>query len=86
MKLNGGYIIAGIFNWAIPLLRYSAAFLDYTEAELKQMDRRTRKLHIFYKQLNCFGQVFGCLSWRTISGLKLLKKLPTNQKVTKKKL
>ena len=27
-----------------------------------------------YKQLNFFGQAFGCLSYRTISGLKLLKR------------
>ena len=43
-KLNGGIIITGINTWGISLLRYSAAFLDWTGAELEQIDRRTRKL------------------------------------------
>ena len=42
-KLNGGNIITGINTWAISLQRYSAAFLEWTGAELEQMDRRTRK-------------------------------------------
>ena len=33
-KLNGANIIAGINAWAISLLRYSAAFLIWTGAEL----------------------------------------------------
>ena len=45
MKLNGGNIITGINTWAISLLRYSTAFLDWTGAELEQMDRRTRTGH-----------------------------------------
>ena len=43
-KLNGGNIITGINTWAISLLRYSAAFLDWTGAELEQIDRKTRKI------------------------------------------
>ena len=50
-KLNGGNIITGN-AWAIPLLRYSAAFLDRTEAELEQMDRRKRKLMTMHRALN----------------------------------
>ena len=42
-NLNGGNIMTGINTWAISLLRYCAAFLDWTGAELEQMDRRTRK-------------------------------------------
>ena len=51
-KLNGGNIITGINAWAISLLRYSAAFLDWTAAELEQMDRRTRKLMTMHRALN----------------------------------
>ena len=51
-KLNGGNIITGINTWAIPLLRYSAAFLDRAEPELEQMDRRTRKLMTMHRALN----------------------------------
>ena len=51
-KLNGGNKITGINTWAISLLRYSAAFLDWTGAELEQMDRRTRKLMTMHWSLN----------------------------------
>ena len=51
-KLNGGNIITGINTWAISLLRYSAAFLDWTGSELEQMDRRTRKLMTIHQALN----------------------------------
>ena len=43
-KWNGSNIIKGINTWAIPLLRYSAAFFNCTTTELQLMDRRTRKL------------------------------------------
>ena len=43
-KLSGENVIKGINTWAISLLRYSAAFLDWTKEELQQLDRRTRKL------------------------------------------
>ena len=51
-KLNGGNIITGINTWAISLLRYSAAFLDCTGAELEQVDGRTRKLMTIHRALN----------------------------------
>ena len=50
-KLNGGNIITGINTWAISLLRYSAAFLDWIGTELEQMDR-TRKLMTMHQALN----------------------------------
>ena len=37
---------------AISLLRYSAAFLDWTGTELEQMERRTRKLMTMHQTLN----------------------------------
>ena len=43
-KLNVGNIIKGINTWAVSLLRYSAAFIDWNCAELTQLHRRTRKL------------------------------------------
>ena len=51
-KLNGRNILTGINTWAISLLRYSSAFLDWTEAELEQMDRRTGKLMTMHQALN----------------------------------
>ena len=43
-KLNGQNVINAINTWAIPLLRYSAAFLGWTKEEIHQLDRKTRKL------------------------------------------
>ena len=51
-KLNGGNIITGINTWAILSLRYSAAFLDWTGAELEQMGKRTIKLMTMHRALN----------------------------------
>ena len=51
-KLNGGNIITGVNTWALSLVRFSAAFLDWTGAELEQMDRRTRKLMAMHRALN----------------------------------
>ena len=51
-KLNGGNAIKGISTWAIPALRYSAAFLNWTKAELEEMDRRTRKLLTMHNGLH----------------------------------
>ena len=51
-KLNDGNIITEINTWRISLLRYSAAFLDWTGAELEQMNRRTRKLMTMHWALN----------------------------------
>ena len=52
MKLIVGNIITGINTLAISLLRYSAAFLDWTEAKLDQIDSRTRKLMTMHQALN----------------------------------
>ena len=51
-KLNGGNLVKGINTWAISLLRYSAAFLDWTKAEVEQLDRRTRKLMTMHNALH----------------------------------
>ena len=50
--LNSGNIITEINTQAISLLRYSAALLDWTEAELEQMYRKTRKLMTMHWPLN----------------------------------
>ena len=51
-KLNGGNIIKGINTWAVFLLRYSAAFIDLSCAELAQLDRRNRKLMTMHSALH----------------------------------
>ena len=51
-NLNGGNIIKGINIWAVSLLRYSAAFIDWNCTELTQLDRRTRKLMTMHNALH----------------------------------
>ena len=50
-KLNGGNIIKGKNTWAVSLLRYSAAFIDWNCTELTQLDRRNRKLMTMHNTL-----------------------------------
>ena len=51
-KLNAGNLIKGINIWAVSLLRYSAAFLDWTKFEMEQLDRQTRKLMTMHNALD----------------------------------
>ena len=43
-KSNGGNTIKGINSWAVPVIRYTAGIVDWTLAELDELDRKTRKL------------------------------------------
>ena len=43
-KLNGGNTIKVINAWAISVVRYSGGIMDWTVDELKEADRKTRKL------------------------------------------
>ena len=53
-KLNGGNIIKAINSWAVPVVRNTAGIIDWTQAELEDLDRKTRKLmlahHALYPQ------------------------------------
>ena len=42
----------GINSWAIPVLRYSAAFRNWTKTEFQLMDRRSRKLLTMHNGLH----------------------------------
>ena len=42
-KLNGGNSIRAINSWAVPVIRYTAGIMDWTQAELEDLDRKTRK-------------------------------------------
>ena len=43
-KLNGANTIRAINSWAVPVIRYTAGIVDWTQAELEDLDRKTRKL------------------------------------------
>ena len=34
-KLNGGNLVQGVNTWAVPLLRYSAAFISWGKSEFR---------------------------------------------------
>ncbi|XP_068697162.1 uncharacterized protein [Montipora foliosa] len=51
-KLNGGNLVKATNTWAIPLLRYSAASLDWRKSELQDLDRKTRKLLTMHNGLH----------------------------------
>ena len=48
-NLNAGNTIQAINVWAVSSFRYSAGVVDWTKAELKQVDAKTRKLLTVYK-------------------------------------
>ena len=43
-KLNNGNVFKAINTWAVPVVRYSAAFLGWSRLQLEEIDRRTRML------------------------------------------
>ena len=43
-KLDGGNLIQAINTWAVSLIRYAGGIIEWTKQELKELDRRTRKL------------------------------------------
>ena len=43
-KLNGRNIILAINTWAVAVIRYGAGIIDWNMGELKQVDRKTRKI------------------------------------------
>jgi len=47
-KLNGGNIITAINSRAVSIIRYGAGVLEWTQAELAELDRKTRKLLTMY--------------------------------------
>ena len=67
-KLNGGHLIKGINMWAVSILRYSAAFIDWTKEELKELDRKTRKYLTIYNSLHPRDSVAGLYLPRKLGG------------------
>ena len=51
-KLNGGNMVRVINSWAVSLLRYSGGVVRWTKVELRNLDRKTRKLLIIQDALH----------------------------------
>ena len=56
-KLNGGNLVRGVNTWAMSVLRYSAAFISWTECKLQAIDRKTGKLFTIYGGLHAKSDV-----------------------------
>ena len=50
-KLNRGNTIQAINNCVLPVIRYTAGIVDWTIAELEDLDRKTRKLMTDHRTL-----------------------------------
>ena len=50
--LNGGNLLQRVNTWAVPLLRYSAAFISWKKCVLQAIDRKTRQLFTVYGGLH----------------------------------
>ena len=51
-KLNDENLVQGVYTWAVPLLRYSAAFISWRKCDLHAIDRKTMKLFTIYGGLH----------------------------------
>ena len=51
-KLNGGNIVKAVNLRAVSIVRYGAGIIDWKKDELKEMDRKTRKLFSIYRALH----------------------------------
>ena len=51
-KLNSGNIVKAINSWTVSVIRYSAGVVDWKSSELRNMDRKTRKVLNMYQALH----------------------------------
>ena len=51
-KLNAGNITQAINSRAVSLIRYGAGIIDRRKDELKDIDRKTRKLFIMHRSMH----------------------------------
>ena len=70
-KLTGRNKIMAINTYAIPVIRYTAGIVDWTGEEIKQLDRKTRKLITIYRGLHPRADVDRLYLPRTIGGREL---------------
>jgi hypothetical protein len=71
--LNAGNIIRAINSWAIPVIRYTSGIVEWTLAELQEIDRKTRKLMTIYHAFNMNGDVDRLYLKRKSGGKGLLQ-------------
>ena len=76
-KLNAGNLIQAINSWAVPLIRCEAGIIEWRIDQLKDIDRKTRKLVKMHRSMHPHSDV-DCLYWTGLKecrDLKVLKRL-----------
>ena len=71
-KLNAGNIIQAINSRAVSLIRYGAGIIDWRKDELKDIDRKTRKLFTMHRSMHPQSDV-DRLYWKRAEGGRGLK-------------
>ena len=66
-KLNAGNIIEAINSRAVSLIRYGAGIIDWRRDELKDIDRKTRKLFTMHRSMHPQSDV-DRLYWKRAEG------------------
>jgi hypothetical protein len=72
-QLNAGNTIRAINTWATPVIRYTAGVVEWTVQELKEVDRKTRKLLTMHRAFNMNGDVDRLYVKRNRGGKGLLQ-------------
>ncbi|KAM6469092.1 uncharacterized protein PHA67_010839 [Liasis olivaceus] len=72
-KLSGENTIKAINTWAIPVIRYTAGVMDWTQAEQEALDRKTRKIMIMNHALHPHIEVNRLYLPRNIGGHGMLQ-------------
>ena len=56
-KLNSGNLVTAINTWAVSLVRYGAGVIEWTQQELENIDRGTRKMMHLYGAIHSTANV-----------------------------
>ena len=56
-KLSAGNTVQAMNTWAIPVVRYTAGIIDWTKAQLQDIDQKTRKLMTAFHALHLQSDV-----------------------------
>ena len=51
-KLNAKYVFQAINTWVVPTVRYNAGIVKWKREEVKEMDRKTKKIIIMHGGLH----------------------------------
>jgi len=70
--LNSGNAIVAINSLAVPILRYSAGLVEWTQADFYKLDVTTRKLLSLYRAFNINSDVDRLYVHRSLGGRGLL--------------